>query len=103
STETDPFGAETARDARISGGISIGAHPEAPHVVCPCEQSREGLVGRCVLRLSHAANDLYDLARRGREISLVHLAAGAVDGDVIALGDRDVADRELPLLEIDVH
>ena len=70
AAQPDAFGAERAGLAGIVGGVGIGPHTQAPHLVGPAHDAAE-IAGE--FRLAHLDASFQDFAR------------GAVDGDDVSL------------------
>ncbi len=77
--QADALGAEILGGTGVQRGFRIGAHFQAAHAVGPAHQRAE-LAGELRLKRRHRAGD--------------HLAGGAVDGEDVALLERDAARGE---------
>ena len=103
--QADAAGAEPAGAGAVRAGVRVGVHAEAALVVGVHHDRVHGpdqVVGLVGVRVQLALEVAHDLGRDDRDLAQVDDTAGAVDGDHVALADRDAAGRG-ELLRLGVH
>ena len=103
--QADAAGAEPAGPGAVRAVVGVGVHAEAALVVGVHHDRVHGpdqVVGLVGVRVQLALEVAHDLGRDDRDLAQVDDTAGAVDGDHVALADRDAAGRG-ELLRLGVH
>ena len=86
AAEADALRAEGDRVGDLVGLVRVGADLQAAELVGPAHELREVAVGRALLAVERLVDEhLDDFRRRGLHFAGEDFAAGAVDGEEVAL------------------